>query len=677
MTRSNNVTLFSNGIGHFRRIYVIPAGKQEEISIPFKRDHIGDVAASLQVFGQVRLNTPPSFTPSNANATSLTINQHQALKSLIFSLSGATVEIKLNNGHTNTYTLLGLDTTTSSIDGGVVENDFVVVMNAGGVRRYSLNEVSNIDFTEESVRTEITKALKNNFQKIKPDSTLMDLSLSATQGEAEATIQYTIPVAAWKMRYAIREAGGKFTLEGAAIIDNNTDEDWDNFQVSVVTGNPISFSTDIADIVVPNRKMVRLVDNESMGVVDGFETMSPAVAYGHEPVGSPRAMRGALGPKLSIANYASCSLEGTSDSDADILYSGPIAEAPGVESKDVGDFCIFTSKEPITILARKSAVVSMFTAPLSKAGIVLLYRESNHARRPYRAVNFKNETEFSLGKGKTTIYNEGIFSGECVLDVTKPGETRMLPHCLENGVKIYKDTPVVSNRRSSIVISDGVVVDEHVTTAKTTYTIENKKDESFKVALEHVNQISRPNVVVKFDAAASTEQYEFAEIAITEQEKLVDAVGSRIYVKLEAKQKIDIAVTETSVDSSKFTIGNRFDWVKASIIDTKNPLAEHDGIQTCIKIQAQIDECQDRLYSCESRRKEIKEQAIRVRENLAAAKDVGSSETVAIWVKDLDDSEKQIRQLDKEMIPKEKAYMRKLQEELSSELRKITASWTS
>ena len=62
----NDVTLFSNGIGHFRRTYKVPANQEETITIPFKTDYIGDVAASLQVFGKVRLAEPPSFTPKYA-----------------------------------------------------------------------------------------------------------------------------------------------------------------------------------------------------------------------------------------------------------------------------------------------------------------------------------------------------------------------------------------------------------------------------------------------------------------------------------------------------------------------------------------------------------------------------------------------------------------------------------
>ena len=132
---------------------------------------------------------------------------------------------------------------------------------------------------------------------------------------------------------------------------------------------------------------------------------------------------------MSVSNRASFGMDSMDDCGVNYC-ADEIAVAPEVESKEVGDFCVFTAKEPITLLARKSAVVPMFTVDLKHAGIVLLYKESNHASRPYRAVKFKNETEYSLGRGKTVIYNEGVFSGECVLDTAKPGGTGLgLPTC--------------------------------------------------------------------------------------------------------------------------------------------------------------------------------------------------------------------------------------------------------
>lgn len=670
MKKNNDVTLFSNGIGHFRRVYTITS-KEESISIPFKSDCIGDVAASLQVFGKVRLNTPPSFTPANSYATALKIDQDDALKSMLRQLSGSQVKLVIRSQTTTDYTLLGLDHETVTSPSGQEHNvTYVVAMQKGSVRRFLLTDVLDIEFEDEGVRTEISKALKSNFQEIKPDSTLLDLSLSSLDDkEVEAIVQYTIPVAAWKMRYAIREDKGKFSLEGAAIIDNNTDEDWNNFKVSVVTGNPISFNTDIANVVVPQRKMVYLVDRLTQGNVDVEEGVYADAAPAAMAM-NVRSTRGArsLGPKMSTANYAQFGLEACGGGSDDMNESAQsqylAAESGGVDSKDVGDFCVFTAKEPITILARKSAVVPMFSKPIESAGVVLLYKESNNSRRPYRAVKFKNETEYTLGRGKTVIYNEGLFSGECVLENTKPGENRMLPHCLENGVKIVKENKGYETRRSSLKISEGVGVTEDVQTSKTVYTIENKKDEPFKVALEHSNQLH---------GAGSRTDFEGVEVK--EKEKLVDGNGWRVYFELKPKESRTIGVTETCVTQASVLLGNNFNWVRGNIIDRENPLASDKQIQACINVQKDIDGVQEELQANSVRLNELSQQVERVRENLSAAKDHAAGPTIDKWVQDLDSSENEIRTINKKTVPDLNKKKKDLTTKLADELKKITVVW--
>jgi hypothetical protein len=663
----NDVTLFSNGIGHFRRVYNV-SQEETKISIPFKIDCIGDVAASLQVFGRVKLNTPASFTPANSHSTALRIDPEDAMKSMLKQLSGSKVKMALRGQNAIDYTLLGLEYEPIVSQNGDCNVTYVSVMNQGNISRYLLTEVSFIKFLDEGVCTEIEKSLKLNFQKIKPDSTLLDLSLSSLdEKEVEAIVQYTIPVAAWKMRYAIREDKGKFLIEGAAIIDNNTDEDWDAFKVSVVTGNPISFSTDIANVVVPQRRMVYLIDRLTQGNVDVEEgiMMMPQAA-------NMRSSR-SLGPKMSTANYTSFGLEsamagGAPDgSPEDVQSQYLAAEAPGVESKDVGDFCVFTAKESITILARKSAVVPMFSRPIDSAGVVLLYKESNNARRPYRAVKFKNETEFTLGRGKTVIYNEGVFSGECVLENTKPGENRMLPHCLENGVKIIKEEKGNETRRSSIRVSDGVGVTDSIQKSQTIYNVDNKKDEPFKVAIEHSNQIFNAN---------SSSTVKFEGVDVKEKEKLVDGNGWRIYFELKAKESLVIVVTETCVISSSAVLGDNFNWVRSNIINIKNPIATDKQIQVCINVQKEIDQVIEELQSSNTRLMELTQQVERVRSNCSAVKDKATSTTIDKWMEDLDSSEIEIREINKKIVPELNSKRKALMSKLSEELRKITVTWS-
>lgn len=107
---------------------------------------------------------------------------------------------------------------------------------------------SNIQFTDEEVQSEVNKALERNFQMIKPDSDFIKFTIESEKEDARATVQYTIPTPAWKSTYRLRDTKeGKYELEGLALVDNNTDEDWNDFILSVVTGRPITFETDIGE----------------------------------------------------------------------------------------------------------------------------------------------------------------------------------------------------------------------------------------------------------------------------------------------------------------------------------------------------------------------------------------------------------------------------------------------
>ena len=363
---------------------------------------------------------------------------------------------------------------------------------------------------------------------------------------------------------------------------------------------------------------------------------------------------------MSVSNAASFGLE-SCDAE-DMGYAERAAEAPGVDSEEVGDFCVFSCKEPITILARKSAVVPMFSVPLNHAGVVLLYKESNNARRPFRAIKFKNETEYSLGRGKTVIYNQGLFSGECVLDATKPGENRMLPHCLENGVRIIKGKSEVRVRRSSINISEGAAVVEQVQTGVTEYTIENKKSEPFKIALEHVSRVVGENAMI-----------DFSGIETKEKEKIDN--GWRVYFEVGANQKLTLTATESNLDRQTTILRNQFDWISRNIIDVESPLTEDPQIQKCVEIQGKIDECEREHNAARTRTGELNQQVERVRANLESAKSVASGGKIDKWIDDLDDSETEIRKINKETLPALTKKINGLSKEMSAALQKVTANW--
>lgn len=653
----NTLTLFSNGIGHFRREYDVKSGKPEKISIPFKTDSIGDVAASLQVFGKVRLDSPPSFTPANSHATSLKIETGEALRSLIRQLSGAGAHVRTRSMNIENAKIYGIDSQPIFVADREETREFVICNHDGKILRVPLDELVNVEFTEEAVRTEIDKALKSNFQKIKPDSTMLEIALSAmVDGDTTAIVQYTVPIAAWKMRYSVRQEKGRFTLDGAAIIDNNTDEDWNDFIISVVTGNPISFNTDIANIVVPRRQFVSLVDGASLGHVAVAEAM---------PAAAPRAkmMMAARSLSPSYSNTAGFGLESASGGAApDYDDDEPLQKAMAfeIETKEVGDFSIFTNKEKITILARKSAVVPMFSVPLDQAGLVLLYKEEDHARRPFRTVKFKNESEYSLGKGKVVVYNDGVFSGEAVLETTKPGENRMLPHCLENGVRTIKQMGDVSQKVAQISVSDGVLLTSTDFAGKTEYTLDNKKDEDFKVIIEHNHVL--PYADTKVTA-----------VGTTQMERVAGKNATRLYVDLKAKESRVLVVAEAYTLSQTVQVGHYANLIH--IFNNNEKLVNDPAVLGCTELQESIDKAKEAFETLKQKKEGLLSKADRARKNIEATKGQATNDTVDQWIKQLSTIESEITSIDEVEMPKTKKEVQTLGAEMTKRLKALSLKW--
>jgi len=672
----NHVTLFSNGMGHFIRHTKVKPGEPQKITIPFKQDHLSDAATSLNVFGKVRLTVPPCFTPVNAQITSLQIDRKNAMRSILENLSGAEIELVTPGDQgKEIYTLLGIEqpkaVSPNNVGFGYGEAvvDYVVLMNADGVvMRRALNDISGIKFLDETIRSEVNKALRKNFQQIKPDSAFVDLQLeSLDESEQEATISYTVPVAAWKMRYSIRQEGDAFWLEGAVVVDNNTDEDWKDFLVSVVTGEPISFTTDIATIKIPIRRMVNLVDAHALGNVGSINQAGMECA-GAAPTRSKGILLKSAIACCDSASYTQSQMRNSAnfgmaqDEDYETPGVADLATYDGVETKEVGDFCVFTSKSTISVDSKKSAVVPMFNVKLATAGVICFYKESNHPRRPFRAIKFKNQEKFTLGKGKVVIYNDGVFSGEAVLETLKMGENQILPHCLENSLRIIKEVGANGSVLTSVNIGKQYAVQNWLRTAETRYVIENKRDEPFNVVLEH-----------NF-ALGATSEFVCTGPKIEETDRPAGQSMVRLYFKVFANEKITLTISEKIADARQYHLtGSNFQWIEQNIL-LNTTLADNEQMKACIEIHRQIVENEKKLNILYTEKTKLEQQSERIRKNMGAIKSTGA-DSVKSWIDDLTASERKIRNIEETLVPALDNEVTRLQDALDAKIDSLIISW--
>src|SRR5205085_3544563 len=104
--------------------------------------------------------------------------------------------------------------------------------------------------------SEVKKALET--LALSHDTQKKAVSLSfAGEGEREVRVGYVIENPIWKTSYRlVLNKEGKPYLQGWAIVENPSDEDWNDVGMVLVSGRPISFQMDLYQPLYVPRPMV-------------------------------------------------------------------------------------------------------------------------------------------------------------------------------------------------------------------------------------------------------------------------------------------------------------------------------------------------------------------------------------------------------------------------------------
>jgi hypothetical protein len=657
----NRVVIYSNGIADFQRCFEVGTDAPQQISIPVRQDHLADVLASFNVYGNVKLESPPTFRPSNELEGNITIDPENVLEDLATNLSGARIRVERAGG-TVEGTLVGLHQEEEATTGEPIHPKSIIVLGEDGLRRFVLREIQSFKFLDEDVQKEIDKALQRNYQRIKPNSTFVELVLSATNEKAEAVVQYTIPAAAWKISYRLRMTEGRVTeLQGFAIVDNNTDEDWTDFHVCVVTGEPITFSTDLAESKTPKRKHVNLVSETALGAVEveAPEIVMEAMAADEDALSAFQSDRLAsarrAGRQFAMAK----------------TFELSAAETTTAEVSEVGDFSMFESESLVTIPAKRSTVIPVFNVEVEDTKSVLHYKHENHPNRPYRSIDFTNKTGFSLGRGVCTVFEEGAYSGNCIIPAIKPEETRLLPHALETGVSVHRDQKRQRNKVVALRLSEGFSYTSTRQRRETQYHIRSSRDVQYELVLDHDYTLTEPDIVARLLHEGNDEPLDVTT-------KLAD--GVRYSISVSPKSELIVKVVEQRIEQSKMelvTISKQheniqIDWLEQNLVKTNGPLAKDKGVQECLQIQQELEAKRHDVSDAVNETERLAARQDRIRQNIKAG---GQDELTNRWRTELDEAEQAIKKIEEEKIPALREEEKSLRSKLKEALKSLSAEW--
>src|ERR1043166_9334928 len=158
-------------------------------------------------------------------------------------MRGIEVEITAPNGIKGV--VVGTETQEQKVKDEVIRIKILNLMTDQGLRDISLDQVHQIHVLNAPLNSEFRKAL--GVLATSHDTQRKPVLLTFTgQGKRRVSVGYILEAPIWKTSYR-RELPEKKPpfLQGWAIVENTTDEDWKAVNLTLISGRPISFFMDL------------------------------------------------------------------------------------------------------------------------------------------------------------------------------------------------------------------------------------------------------------------------------------------------------------------------------------------------------------------------------------------------------------------------------------------------
>jgi hypothetical protein len=153
-----------------------------------------------------------------------------------------------------------------------------------------------------------------------------------------------------------------------------------------------------------------------------------------------------------------------------------------VSAKGFDDFFEYALTQPVTIHKNESAMVPILQQELPAEHVTLW---SANEATPLRAVWLENTSKLTLDSGSFSIFENGEFAGEGLLDPIHPGEKRLLSYAADQAVRVRATNRDGKRTLHHVEIRRGVIIETHMDVASMTYSAINSADEDRVVLLEH------------------------------------------------------------------------------------------------------------------------------------------------------------------------------------------------
>src|SRR5262245_44051318 len=620
------VILFNSGVGHFTRVGEVEGEARVDLSFP--EHEVNDLIKSMTLRdlspnGRVAAVTYDSHDPIDRTLASFAINLNNSppLAQILTQARGEQVEVTLVSTASQPGNLVGKiigveQQQVPSKDGPPGTVSVLNLWCADGVRAVKLGEVQRLRFANPLIENELRRALET--LALSHDAQKKAVSLHfAGEGRRKVEVGYVIENPIWKTSYrlVLGDQDKRF-LQGWAVVENPTDEDWAKVTMALVSGRPISFKMDLYNPLYVGRPTIE---------PELFASLRPPTYGGAMKKAAEAARAGRAGESK---DEAAQDLQREDKPRANEMKNGS-GRGFGAQPRDraefaakvadklkedlqlgrsvqsvasasaLGDYYQYVIDRPVDLARQKSALLPIVNKDV-QGKRVSIYNPDVQPKHPLLGLRFKNTTGMPLAQGPITVFEGSVYAGDSrVLDL-QPDEERLISYAIDLGTEVAVKPGQNTSRITRVKAVKGIVYTHTVQREERVYDVSNRSTTDRTLLIEHPNRKGQG----------------FAFIGDHKpKEEAADVF--RFEVAVGAKKDLTYTVTEERpIESSVQLTNNTDDQIRYFLSLKEAPDSLRAKLNGALKVKGSWDKVRQDIQAAGTRVQTITADQKRLRDNM-------------------------------------------------------------
>jgi hypothetical protein len=624
------VMLSSGGLGYFEYEATVDGDATLRLTVPLTQ--VDDVLKSLVVYddkGSVGGLSLPGREPLKQAFKDLPFGE-EALENpatLLSTLKGAQVSIGGAKAMTGRIVSVNEERFTSADGKTASTRTRVTLLTERGLQQFILEEAENLTFVDAALREKVTQALVAIQTNRAREARTLELSARG-QGKRTVRVAYIVEAPVWKAayRFTIAAEGARSGLQGWAVVENMSGQDWNDVELTLVSGRPVAFQQALYDAYYVSRPEVP---------VEVAGRLMPQVDRGVVPYNRPSNMPPPPPP-------ASPPRQQERRVDSPVVAAAPppmSAPADQVEASDAATQVVFKFPRAVSVANGRTLSIPILDRQVPAQRLAVFQGDST-ARNPWAAIRLTNDGETGLPPGIITLYERDkagavTYVGDARLSAFPAGETRLLSYALDEKIAIERETGQ-TERIATGVIANGVLRYSRLVRQTVTYRVKGAAKEPRHLIIVQRRlpgwtlvkpdgkvDLSEGNYRLPFQLPGGEQGQVFEvvqEQTVSQELRLLDGAPEQIRVFSQTRE-----------------------------FDQKT----RDALARVLQLQGSVAEAQRAVAKVEADRKAIVEEQGRLRDNLARVP--ANSDLQRRYLATLDKQENELEALAKQKVEAEKA----------------------